>query len=388
MTTSTRPPVPDDPPPRFRPFLLERWFAQHEFAAPFVLCASDCETMRVDELLALSPGAADALAAQRLGYTESTGHPELRAAIARQYGAIAPDEVLVHAGAEEAIFTLMHAALAPGDHVLVHAPGYQSLSEIARGLGCDVTLLETRHEDGWALDPDAVAARIRPRTTLLVINTPHNPTGAHLSGERFDALVALARRHGLTMLSDEVYRGLEYEAGDRLPAACDRYERAVSLGVMSKSYGLAGLRIGWVATRARDLIARMAAVKDYTTICCAAPSELLATVALGAGERIIARNRAIIRENLAAAEAFMARQAGHLEWVRPRAGPVAFPRFVGPVDVEAFCAAVLREAGVLLAPGTLFAPGSRAFRLGLGRRDFAEGLARLEAVIGHRPPAP
>lgn len=370
-----------EPPLRFAPFLLERWFATREFSAPHVLCASDCETMSVGELLALAPGAADALAALRLGYTESAGHPELRRAIAQQYASVGPNDVLVHAGAEEAVFTLMHAALGPGDHALVHAPGYQSLWEIARGIGAEVTLLETRHEDRWELDPDAVAARIRPRTRLLVFNTPHNPTGAQLSLERFEALVTLARRHGLVLLSDEVYRGLELDERDRLPPACDRYERAVSLGVMSKSYGLAGLRIGWVATRDRDLLARMAMVKDYTTLCSAAPSELLAVTALGAAERIVARNRAIIRENLEHADAFLARQAGRLEWVRPRAGSVGFPRFREPVDVEAFCTAALERAGVLLAPGTVFEPGSRAFRLGLGRRGFAEGLARLEAFL-------
>lgn len=381
MSASSRAPLAEKAPLRYRPFLLERWFATREFSAPHVLCASDCETMTVGELVALAPGAADALAALRLGYTESTGHPALRRAVARQYDSIGPDDVLIHAGAEEAIFTLIHAALAPGDHALVHAPSYQSLSEIARGIGCDVTLLETRHEDGWALDPDDVAARIRPRTRLLVINTPHNPTGAQLSRDCFEALVALAHRHGLVLLSDEVYRGLEVDEGDRLPPACDRYERAVSLGVMSKSYGLAGLRIGWVATRARDLLARTAAVKDYTTICSAGPSELLATTALGAAQRIVARNRAIVRQNLEQADAFLARQAGRLEWVRPRAGSVAFPRFVEPVDVEAFCTAALERAGVLLLPGTVFEPGSRAFRLGLGRRGFTEGLARLEDFL-------
>lgn len=381
VSASSRAPLAEDVPLRFRPFLLERWFATREFRAPHVLCASDCETMSVGELLARAPGAADELAALRLGYTESTGHPVLRRAIARQYASVNANDVLVHAGAEEAIFTLMHAALAPGDHALVHAPSYQALSEIARGIGCDVTLLETRHEDGWALDPDAVAARIRPRTRLLVINTPHNPTGSHLSREAYEALVALARRHGLLLLSDEVYRGLELDAADRLPPACDVYERAVSLGVMSKSYGLAGLRIGWVATRARDLLARMAAVKDYTTICSAAPSELLATIALGAAEQIVARNRAIIRENLEHADGFLARQAARLEWVRPRAGSVGFPRFVEPVDVEAFCTRALEHAGVLLLPGTVFEPGSHAFRLGLGRSGFAEGVARLEEFL-------
>lgn len=359
------------------PFRLERFFSTREFTAPWLLCASDCESITVGDLLAMEPGAADALLELRLGYTHSQGDPELRRLVAAQYDRIGEEEVLVHAGAQEAVLTTMAALLERGDHVVVHAPSYQSLSEVARWLGADVTAWRADAARGWSLDVDELRAAIRPNTRAIVINSPHSPTGWQMPRATLDAVVAVAREHGLVLFSDEVYRGLEYDAGDRLPAACDLYERAVSLGVLSKSYGLAGLRLGWIATRDAALLAGAAATKDYTTICTSAPSEALARVALRNAERIVARNRGIIAHNLALLDDFMATHAGRIEWVRPRAGPVAFPRIPSRPDVAALCEQVLAESGVLLLPGTTFDERSDAFRIGFGRRDFPDALARF-----------
>lgn len=233
----------------------------------------------------------------------------------------------------------------------------------------------------WAPDPDELPRLVRPATRLLVINSPHNPTGHHFDRPTFDAIVAFARRHGLVVLSDEVYRGLEYAAADRLPAMCDVYERGVSLGVMSKAYGLGGLRIGWLASRDAALLAAAASMKDYTTICSSAPSELLATVALGAGERILERNRGLVRTNLALLADFFARHGDRFAWTPPRAGPVTFPTLLGEAP-DAFCDRVRETAGVLLLPGTMFDPASREVRLGFGRRTLPEALSRLDAALG------
>lgn len=360
------------------PFRLERWFSTREFTAPWLLCASDCQSMTIGDLLAMEPGAADALLERRLGYTHSQGGPALRRAVASLYATIGEGDVLVHAGAQEAVFTVMAALLERGDHVIVHAPSYQSLSEVARWLGCDVTPWRADAAHGWALDVDALRAAVGPRTRAIVVNSPHNPTGWQMPRAALDAIVEVAREHGLVLFSDEVYRGLEYDAADRLPPACDLYERAVSLGVLSKSYGLAGLRLGWIATRDADLLARAAAVKDYTTICTSAPSEALAEIALRHGEAIVERNREIVLANLALLDDFLASHADRLEWVRPRAGPVGFPRFRGRTDIDALTERVLAESGVLLLPGTVFDEGSDGFRIGFGRRDFPEALEKFE----------
>ncbi len=362
------------------PFALERFFARYEFQTEYLLCASDCETLSVGDLLALESGAAERLLSLRLGYTESPGAPALRQEIAGLYDSAGPQEVLVHAGAEEAIFVFMQALLSAGDHLVVHAPAYQSLHEVARSLGCQVTSWRGRETDGWALDPDGLRKALRPNTKAVVLNLPHNPTGYLMERDRFVEVSSIADERGIILFSDEVYRGLEHDPGDRLPAACDISETAVSLGVMSKTYGLPGLRIGWIATRNRSLYEKMAAMKDYTTICSSAPSELLAEVALRHRETLTRRNVNIIRSNMLLLDRFFARYPDRFRWTPPTAGPIAFPA-IRNGDIEDFCRTLAGRANVLLLPGTVYGESGGHFRLGFGRANMPEALARFEGFL-------
>lgn len=365
---------------KLRPFALERYFAEHEFSAPYLLCSSDCESMAVGDLLALEPEARDQFSSLWLGYTESTGNPELRHAIARTYERIEDDQVLVHAGAEEAIFNFMNVTLDPGDHIVVHAPYYQSLGEVAQGIGADVSEWKGDPERSWELDLSDLKRALTGRTKVVVVNFPHNPTGFLPSPEFVRELSRLSDQYGFLVFSDEVYRGLELDGADRLPAFCDLNERAVSLGVMSKVYGLAGLRIGWIATRNADLFTELAAFKDYTTICNSAPSEFLATLALRHADTIAERNLEIIRANLDHLDDFFDAHRKLFAWYRPKAGPIAFPALLkGAVDE--FCADLVEKAGVLLLPGTLYGTGSQSFRIGFGRKNVPESISRLKAFI-------
>jgi aspartate/methionine/tyrosine aminotransferase len=362
------------------PFALERYFAIHEFSAPYLLCSSDCESLHVRDLLALEPDARDQLDALWLGYTETLGHPDLRRAIATLYDNITDEQILVHAGAEEAIFNFMNVVLAPGDHVIVHAPYYQSLGEVARGVGAQVSAWQGDPSAGWALDLDVLTSLLTERTKVVVVNFPHNPTGFLPSRQFVDDLCALSERHGFVLFSDEVYRGLELDPQDRLPALADLNPRAVSLGVMSKTYGLAGLRIGWIATHDSRLFNALAAFKDYTTICNSAPSEFLAALALRHADTLVARNVQIIRHNLALLDAFFTAYAHQFDWQRPKAGSVSFPGLrSGNVDV--FCADLVEKAGVLLLPGTLYGPQLNAFRLGFGRKNLPDALERFAEYL-------
>lgn len=366
---------------KIAPFVLERYFARHEFVAPHLLCCSDCETVSVEDVLAAAPDAREQFFNLSLGYTESRGSPELREAIAGLYENIDPSHVLVHAGAEEAIFIFMNVLLDPGDHIIVHAPCYQSLFEIARSIGCEITLWEAGEEDGWRLDPGFVADHIRPNTRAVIVNCPHNPTGYVMAQTEFREMAALSQRHGFVLFSDEVYRWLEYDAKDRLPAACDLNPDAVSLGVMSKSFGLAGLRIGWVATRNAALLDRMAAFKDYTTICSSAPSEFLACTAIGHRDYFFKRNLSIIQENLQRLTRFFEQYASWFGWTMPKGGPIAFPYLKNDIPIDRFCERVLEKQGVLLLPGSVYSISSNHFRIGFGRKNFASGLAALEAFM-------
>jgi aspartate/methionine/tyrosine aminotransferase len=364
------------------PFALERYFARFEFAVPWTLCSSDCESMSIAELLAMEPGAQEQFLATRMGYTESLGAPSLREQIARGYpgAGVGPEHVLVTAGAEEAVFLFMQAALDAGDQLVVHWPCYQSLFEVARSRGCAVARWAAREGQGWALDPAELPGLVTPRTKVIVLNTPHNPTGWHMDHAAFAETLRFAEERGITVFSDEVYRGLERDAAGRLPAACQVSPHAVSLGVTSKSYGLPGLRIGWVVTRDAALLARMAALKDYTTICSSAPSEFLAELALRHGEALVARNRAIISANLELLDPFFDRHHGRFGWKRPTAGPIGFPWLVGE-EVSSFCDSCAKACGVLLLPGSIYADTGNHFRIGFGRKNMPEALARLEEYL-------
>jgi aspartate/methionine/tyrosine aminotransferase len=367
--------------PALRTFALERYFARWEFRAPHLLSPSDCEPLTVGELLALTGTPVSALTDLRLGYTESQGDPALRARIAAFYPGLSPDEILVTNAPEEAIFLAMHALLDPGDRVVVETPCYQSLGEIARHLGCDVQawpLVET--ETGWRMDLDALDALLAPRTKLLVLNAPHNPTGHLPSAAEMNRIVALAEARGVRVFSDEMYCGLERDAAQRLAPLAARSPLAVSLWGMSKTFGLPGLRIGWLALQDRALLERLIALKDYTTICSSAPGELLARVALEHESVLVARSLAVVRENHALARAFAAR-TGVFAWREPLAGSVAFVRLEGGQSAQAFCDAAVGEAGIMVAPSTTFDFGDAHVRIGLGRKTFAAALAALEAHL-------
>ena len=368
-----------------RPFVLERYFAKHEFTAKLLLSSSDCESLSLQELLDWSGPEADRLWRElRLGYTHGPGHPLLRAEIAGTYPEIEPAGVMV-AAPEEAIFVAMHALLAAGDHVVATAPAYQSLHELPRAIGCEVTPWPLRlGETGWRVDLGELEDAITERTRMLVINFPHNPTGYLITRAELDRIVEIARRHSLWLLSDEMYRLLELDEADRLPAVCDLYERGISLSGLSKAFGLPGLRIGWLATQEAALVERWLAVKDYTTICSSAPSEVLAIMALQARDSLLQRSYGIVRGNLMAARFFFDQQAPSLAWIDPRAGSVAFPRYAGPGTVEQLCDAALATHGLMIVPGSLFDwPGSH-FRVGLGRKNLPAALALLAEVLRER----
>jgi aspartate/methionine/tyrosine aminotransferase len=365
---------------RIPDFALERYFAEWEFNVEHVLCASDVEGFPMSELIALADTETRALwKGLNLGYTESTGHPLLRREIAATYESIEPDDVLTFAGAEEAIFCLMNVAVGPGDHVIVTWPGYQSLYEVARATGADITLHGLHESDGWAVDLDRLKSELRPTTKLIVVNTPHSPTGMMLDRTTYDGLIEIAEEGGIRLFMDEVYRGLEYDETDRLAAGADALPDGISLGVMSKAYAMAGLRIGWIATHDRDLLARLAAFKDYTTICSSGPSEILAIIALRARDRVLERSRGIIAANLELVDGFFEDYLDRFTWIRPSAGSVGFPRLTVPgVAIDDWAAELVKAEGVLILPGSVFGYAGNHFRLGLGRTDLPDALARLE----------
>lgn len=362
------------------PFKLERYFAKYEFNTEYLLCSSDCESISIADLLNLEDGAMERFHNQWLGYTESQGSPALRKEIAGMYSTTQAEDVLVFTGANEAIYIFMMASLKENDHVIVHSPHYQALSEVAKGIGCMVSPWRAREENGWALDLDELRHLMRSSTKAIVVNVPHNPTGYLMSRSDYDALNQFAKENKILLFSDEVYRESEYDPADRLPAAVDYGAHAVSLGVTSKTYGLAGLRIGWVATKNRDLYSKMASLKDYTTICNSAPSEFLAEIAIRHRGNLANRNLEIIKHNLTIIDDLFTSHPSLFAWHRPKAGSMGFPKLLKG-DVESFCDDLVKKAGVLLLPGSVYDDAHNHFRLGLGRKNLPQTVDRLETYL-------
>lgn len=368
-------------------FKLERFFARHELSSEHLLSASDCESLTVEDLLALEgEDAAQRLGSLGLGYGDAAGDPALREAVASLYTGLSANEILTGAP-EECIFIALSGLLEPGDHVIVTSPAYQSLLELPRAAGCRVS--EWRLERtgaGWRLEQAELERLSAGGVKMIVVNFPHNPTGYLPSRSEFEAIVETADRHGAVLFSDEMYRYLEHDDDERLPPACELYRRAISLGGLSKAYGLPGLRTGWLASREASLLAPAAAMKDYTTICASAPAEYLARIAVENTATITWRCREIVRTNLEAAKAFFSSHREWFEWIPPRAGPVAFPELrktnPGGIRTADELSVLLREReNTLLLPGTLFDRSPMEFRIGLGRLSFPEALERLSRTL-------
>src|SRR5215470_13126525 len=365
------------------PFRIEEYMAKYEFAAKYLLSSSDAESVTIEDLLAFEPGAHEAFLKHWCGYTESPGAPWLREALAPMYSSIAPDQLIVVSAAEEAIFLFYHALLTPQDHTIVETPCYESALTVPKSTGAAVSEWRRKPENGWAHDLAALQSLIRPNTRAIYINTPHNPTGLNMTPQIFRGVLDLAAKHGIYVFSDEVYRELEHHPATRLPAACDLYDRAISLGSVSKTYGLPGLRLAWLVSHDKNFLQEIISLKHYTTICASAPSEFLTALAFRHRQKLIDRNLQIVLRNLPQLSAFFSHHAHLFDWTPPNASTIGFARFKPQQDVLTFCDNLVREASVLLLPGTVY-DEPRHIRFGYGRRNFPEALAQFESWLSAR----
>jgi aspartate/methionine/tyrosine aminotransferase len=372
-------------------FRLEAFFSKWDPLLKYNIAQSDAETMTVGEVLALgSDEDREAFRDLPLGYPLGWGANELRAAIAATYETVDAEHTLVFAGAEEAIFWAMEELLRPGDHAIVTVPNYQSMESVTIATGADVTGVMLDPANEWALDLDDVRKAVRPTTKLIAVNFPNNPTGATPDETTFRGLVELCDERGITLFSDEVYRGLEVGGSRPLPQAADISPTALSLNVMSKAYGLSGLRIGWVACQDHEVLERLERRKHYSTICNAGPSELLATIVLQHADEVRARNQAIIAENLPLYREFFVERWGELfDWKRPQGGCVSFPRYLGSGSCEDFCHELLVQKGVCVLPPSIYSSElcevpAEHFRVGVGHRDPGRALEVFDEFLSTR----
>lgn len=366
---------------KIKPFKIERYFAKYEFSAPYLLCCSDCEPLTLKELISIADRKSLELWENlRLGYTEMQGNPLLRREVTKLYSKIDPDEVLI-AAPEEGIFISMNVLLEKGDHVISTFPAYQSLYEVANSLGCEVTKWMPKTGKEWIFDIGFLRSAIKKNTKLIVVNFPHNPTGALPRKEQFDQILEIAKNRGIYVFSDEMYRFLEQDENERLPSGSDLYERAICLFGVSKSFALAGLRIGWLVIKDKKIFSKMIKFKDYTTICSSAPSEILAIMALRAKEKIIKRNLKIIQSNLAILDDFFESYSKLFSWIKPKAGSIGFPELLLKKSISEFCLDLVEKKGVMLLPASVYDYEGNNFRIGFGRKNMPEALTKLEEYL-------
>ena len=366
---------------KIKPFKLERYYTLHEHSTKYSLCNSDCEAMTIADLLSLENGAKEAFGNTWLGYTHTQGSPELRRDITTIYSKITAEDVIVCTGAQEPIFLFSHAVLNAEDEVIVQTPCYQSLQSVPESIGCKTLNWNVRYEGNRpTFDIDELRKLVSNKTKVIYLNAPHNPTGFLFTKEEQQAIIEIARANNIIIFCDEVYRELEHSPEFAIPAFADAYENGVSVGVMSKSYGLPGLRIGWIASQNQSILEKLAVLKEYTTICNAAPSEFLAGVALRNRHVILERNLKIVHSNLALFDAFFEKYAHLFSWYKPNAGPITLVKMLFDNDDMAFAEQALKKQSVLLLPGGIY-DYNGYFRIGLGRKNIPTSLKQFETFI-------
>jgi len=372
---------------RIEPFQLERWMTKYEVKVKWDIAESGIYPMSLREILDLLPTAEretelDQLLNLRLGYSEACGSAELRSLLAGTYENTSPDEILVTTGAIEANFLLLNELLSAGDRVVAVSPAYQQLHSVAKAIGCDVALWTLRDDGGFHFDLDDLRALATTGTRMIVINTPHNPTGAMLSEQDLREIYALAEEIDAWVLSDEAYRWLDLPGSPPLaPPMRNLGPRAISTGTFSKPFGLPGLRIGWIAAP-EDVVRRCWGLRDYISLSPGKLNDALAVLAFRHRNQIVERTRQVVAENLPFAERWFAENEDLVSWTPPRGGILALMKYQLDLPSLEVANLLAEDYSVMLAPGSAF--GYEGYlRIGVGNSPviFAEGLRQTARCL-------
>jgi aspartate/methionine/tyrosine aminotransferase len=315
----------------------------------------------------------------KLLYGEHRGDPALRALVVAKEPGLSADHVLMTAGAAGALFLISTTLLSEQDHLVVVRPNYATNIETPRAIGCAISYIDLKFEDGFTIDLDAIEAALRPNTRTISVTCPHNPTGTVLKRADLDRLIALAERRDCILLVDETYRDLSY--GAKLPSAASLSKRAISVASLSKAYGIPGIRVGWLVTQDAELYERFLAAKEQIAICGSVLDELVALQMLQSRETFLARVLPDMRARLDMVQQWIDSEP-LVEWVRPSGGVVGFPRLnvAASFDAAAFHKTLLDEYGTYVGPGHWFEMPRTFFRVGFGWPTVPELQGGLESI--------
>jgi aspartate/methionine/tyrosine aminotransferase len=363
-------------------FKVERYFAKYEFTAQYLLSSSDCDGYSMNYVLNLaSSEEKEQWNNLKLGYTETVGSLSLRQAIKKHYQTIELDEIVVSSPGE-ANFAVMNVLLTKGDHVVCMRPMYQSLYQVAKDLGCIISFWEpTQKDDKWYYDPSDLKNIVTANTKLIVINFPHNPTGYSPNIDDYKQIIAIAQHNNITIFSDEMYRFLNHNTNTALPSACDLYENAISLWGTAKTFGLAGLRLGWLTSKNKEILKKVESFKDYLSICSSATSEILATISLNNIEQFLQPNIQKIRTNVLLFEQFCNRNTDLFYFIKPNSGSTAFVKLITNKPAMDFAEKLVKDTGIMLLPSETFDFGDNYLRIGFGRENMSTVLELFENYL-------
>lgn len=368
-------------------FETEHFFAKYEFNTPYQLCNSDCETMSIEALLELADVSLTAFTQQTLGYTESQGNPELRQSIANTYQYCSPENIIVLATPVEGIYLTARAILNPGDEVIVLSPAYDALINMFEHVVGNQNVKKWNFhpsDNGWELRIEELSQLLSPKTKMIVVNFPHNPTGYIPSPQMQQNIITIAEQNDVWLFSDEMYFGLVHEGTEKIPSMADLSPKAIVLSGLSKTYGLPGLRTGWLVVPNEQLKEEYVNWKFYTSICSPGPSEFLATAALKVWNELRQRSLIQINSNLKIADEFFHRWPSHFTWHRPLAGSTALVR-CHVNSVNQITERLATEAGVLIQSGQTLGSDDQHMRVGFGRSAFATAIGKFDNWLMDNP---
>lgn len=367
-------------------FKLERYFAKHEFTAKFLLSSSDCDGYKLKYLLEhATKDEMNLWEGLKLGYTESEGSSLLRAAIL-QYYKIKTIENVVVASPGELNFISMNVLLDSKDHVITISPCYQSLSEVVKSIDCELSYWKPNPEK-WEFNTADLEKLIKKNTKLIILNFPHNPTGSYLTKDQLDKIVRIAKKHDVYIFSDEMYHKLIIDDIEELPPISDIYDKGISLWGTSKTFGLAGLRTGWLVTHDTDFLRKVVAFKDYLSICNSAPSEILSIIALNHIDEFLPQNLKKIKKNIMLFGEFAAKHHIISSFIPPKTGSTSFVKLNIENSSLAFSNQLVEKTGIMTLPSEMFDYQGKYIRVGFGRKNFPEVLDKLDSYFKTIKPA-
>jgi len=354
-------------------FKLERYFAKHEFTAKYLLSSSDCDGYKLKYLLEnASKAEMDLWEGLKLGYTESEGNPLLREAVL-QYYKIKTIENVVVASPGELNFISMNLLLNSKDHVITISPSYQSLSEVVKSIGCELSYWKPNPEN-WEFNTADLEKLIKKSTKLIILNFPHNPTGSYLTKEQLDKIVRIAKKHDIYIFSDEMYHKLIIDDIEELPPISDIYEKGISLWGTSKTFGLAGLRTGWLVSQDTNFLRKVVAFKDYLSICNSATSEILSIIALNNIDKFLPQNLIKIRKHIMLFGEFVAKHQIIFSFIPPQTGSTSFVKLNIENSSLEFSNQLVEKTGIMTIPSEMYDYQGKYIRVGFGRSNFPEAL--------------